>query len=100
MNIPTNAQQFASRGDEWNARNYQHHASDRGWRARRHPDGTVEKIFHDEVDGYDTPTHGPHAAIRKREFNDAVPRPGINDAARLRHNEAMKIKAMLRNPFK
>lgn len=101
MSITTNAQQFASRGDEWNARNTQHHACNRGWRVRRHPDGTLEKIFGDEIEGYDhVPSHvGPHAAIHKPVWVDP-PRPQLDPSARLRCNEQRKIAAMLRNPFK
>lgn len=73
--IRTTPELFAMRGDQWNARNPQFSACNKGYVSRLHPDGTRERVFKDDVEGYDAPKNGPRAAIRKREFVE--PNPGL-----------------------
>lgn len=97
----TNAEQFAAIGDEWNARNDQHHASRRGWKRRPAFHGGGRE-FYDEVEGYDEPASGPRAAIRKREFIEPnPPRFAASDPdARRRANDAMRARAQIKKALR
>ena len=95
--VMTNAEPFASRGDVWAGR---HPHPSTGLSLKRisaFNGGGLTLV--DEVEGYDQPEHGPHAAIHRPEVR-IERRPGINDAARLEFNEQRRIERLLRNPFK
>lgn len=88
----TSAELFAARGDEWNNPNHQFTAEGRGYRERIHPDGTIERVFGPEIEGYTQPSHGPRAAIHKPEFVE--PNPGKRvDLAQARRRAAMLQRA-------
>jgi len=96
----TNAEQFAARGDEWNARNDQHPAGRRGWKRRSAFHGGGRELY-DEIDGYDEPTGGPRAAIRKREFVEPNP-PSVqaDPEARRRANAQLRARAQVRKALR
>jgi hypothetical protein len=93
----TTAELFAARGDEWNRPNYQHPAGRRGYKVRVHPDGTIERTLHDEIEGYEPVAASPRAAIRKREFVEPNPAP-VRDlkADRLAANRKLALARSLK----
>ena len=87
----TTAELFAARGDEWNRPNFQHHAAKEDFVRRVQPDGTVVLRDRRDIDGYDEPTCGPRAAIRKREI-PSEPRRVLDPSARLRANALIRSR--------
>lgn len=85
------AEIWASRGMPWNEPNYQHRASSREFKTIRQPDGTIDRVGYDEIEGYDGWAIGasPRAAIRKREFHEPKGRK-LDPEARLRANRILR----------